>query len=138
MLMNAKNGFITLFLFSNLILIQGINGQSCTVYELRSLFIPVDTSVQNYASPFMESTNEIDITVSALFLFYKTFISSQDMPTCIFTPSCSEYTVQSMRENGIFIGWLSSFDRLSRCHGLVKPSDYYYDIKKNRFYDPVR
>ncbi|MCR9063052.1 MAG: membrane protein insertion efficiency factor YidD, partial [Cytophagales bacterium] len=37
------------------------------------------------------NTNELQTAFSGLFLFYKTFISSQDLTVCTFTPSCSEY-----------------------------------------------
>ncbi|PID91963.1 MAG: membrane protein insertion efficiency factor YidD [Bacteroidetes bacterium] len=76
--------------------------------------------------------------VSLGFLFYKTFISSQDTPSCVFTPSCSEYALRSIQQKGLVLGWLSAFDRLSRCHGLVGHQHYPFDEEKMRFYDPVR
>lgn len=115
-----------------------INAQELVDKDLKTLFNRADTSVSDYTEPLRESKNEIDIAVSSVFLFYKTFISSQDMPTCIFTPSCSEYAVQAFRQKGLFIGWLSTFDRLSRCHGLASPEHYHLDMNKKRFYDPVR
>jgi putative component of membrane protein insertase Oxa1/YidC/SpoIIIJ protein YidD len=115
-----------------------IKAQVLVDKDLKTLFNRTDTSGSDYTKPLRESNNEIDIAVSSVFLFYKTFISSQDMPTCIFTPSCSEYAVQAFRQKGLFIGWLSSFDRLSRCHGLASPEHYHLDMNKKRFYDPVR
>jgi len=91
----------------------------------------------DYAKPLKESKNEIDILLSASFLFYKTFISSQDKPSCVFSPSCSVYSVEAFKEKGAFFGWLYTFDRLSRCHPLVKPSHYHYDIKNKRYHDPI-
>jgi len=116
----------------------GTSAQSLVDKDLKTLFIRADTAANDFTEPLRESNNEIDIAVSSVFLFYKTFISSQDMPTCIFTPSCSEYAVQAFRQKGLFIGWLSTFDRLSRCHGLARPDDYPLDMNKKRFYDPVR
>lgn len=115
-----------------------INAQALVDKDLKALFNRADTSMSDYTKPLRESKNEIDIAVSSVFLFYKTFISSQDMPTCIFTPSCSEYAVQAFRQKGLFIGWLSTFDRLSRCHGLAGHDHYPLDMNKKRFYDPVR
>ena len=114
------------------------NAQVLVDKNLKTLFNRADTSGKDFKEPLRESKNEIDIAVSSVFLFYKTFISSQDMPTCIFTPSCSEYAVQAFRQKGLFIGWLSTFDRLSRCHGLARPDHYPIDMNKKRFYDPVR
>lgn len=135
--MSGKSLIIVLFLFSNFVINIGISGQDLAGEELRTLFSTADTSRHDYTQALKESTNEIDVTVSVLFLFYKTFLSSQDVPTCIFTPSCSEYALQSFQQKGIFIGWLNTFDRLSRCHGLVNPAHYHFDVSKNRFYDPV-
>lgn len=115
-----------------------IKAQMLVDRELKALFNRTDTGRNDFTEPLRESKNEIDIAVSSVFLFYKTFISSQDMPTCIFTPSCSEYAVQAFRQKGLFIGWLSTFDRLSRCHGLARPDHYPLDMNKKRFYDPVR
>jgi len=136
--MNKINPVISFVIVLNLIFVIEINGQSLADQELKTLFNSADTVSQDYAKPLRESDNEIDITVSTIFLFYKTFISSQDMPTCIFTPSCSEYAVEAFQKKGLFIGWLSTFDRLSRCHGLVKQNHYPFDFKKMRFYDPVQ
>jgi len=78
----------------------------------------------------------VQIVSRALFGFYKNYISSQDGSHCSFTPSCSEYALQSIKKKGLFIGLLSAFDRLSRCNGLNNDK---YPIKKgsNLLYDPV-
>ncbi|MDT8401418.1 MAG: membrane protein insertion efficiency factor YidD [Bacteroidales bacterium] len=136
--MNGKILLTGLFLVSGLVSIPGINAQSLYDHELATLYNKSDTSQSDYTEPLREAKNEIDITISAFFLFYKTFISSQDMPTCVFTPSCSVYTVQAFQKKGLLLGWLSTFDRLSRCHGLVNPVHYHFDTNKMRFYDPVR
>ena len=130
--MNKRNLVISFVIVSNLIFVSMLNCQSLTDQELKTLFSSADTLHQDYAKPLRESENEINITISTVFLFYKTFISSQDMPTCIFTPSCSEYAVEAFQKKGLFIGWLS------RCHGLVKPDHYPFDFEKKRFYDPVK
>ena len=35
---------------------------------------------------------------------------------CVFTPTCSEYAMDSIREYGIFRGVKLSIKRISRCH----------------------
>lgn len=135
--MTGRNSIITFFIISNLIFSFELNAQDMIDQELLTLFSTSDTVRQDYTTPFREAENEIDISVSAVFLFYKTFISSQDMPTCIFTPSCSVYAVEAFQKKGVITGWLSTFDRLSRCHGLFSPGHYHFDTNKKRFYDPV-
>jgi len=106
--------------------------------ELYDLFELKDTAHQDYISPLKEAYSDISIFVSVGFLAYKSFVSSQDNPSCVFTPSCSEYAVESIQKKGFFLGWLSTFDRLSRCHGLVNPHHYPFDTEKMRYYDPVQ
>lgn len=73
----------------------------------------------------------------SLFIFYKMFFSSQDSKSCSFTPSCSVYSVKSMKKQGIFTGLLNTFDRLTRCHGL-RAIDYPIDEHTHLLIDPVR
>ncbi|MFT5884639.1 MAG: putative membrane protein insertion efficiency factor [Arcticibacterium sp.] len=72
--------------------------------------------------------NEIQTAFSGLFLFYKTFISSQDLTVCTFTPSCSEYGVLAIKGHGMIKGGLMTIDRLTRCNGL-SPTNYEFDKK---------
>jgi uncharacterized protein len=83
-----------------------------------------------------DNHNEIQFVFSGLFLFYKTFISSQDMQRCTFTPSCSEYAIQAVKQEGVIIGILNAFDRLSRCNGL-SPEEYNIDEQTHKFKDPL-
>lgn len=70
------------------------------------------------------STNNRDaglfLAANRLFNFYKKYISSQDHGTCSFAPSCSEYALVSIREQGFLFGTMNAIDRLSRCNGRNK------------------
>lgn len=83
------------------------------------------------------SNNEIEFIFSGLFLFYKRFISSQDVSRCNFTPSCSEYALQAIKSQGAVVGITNFFDRFTRCNGLNK-KDYPKDPLKKVLIDPVR
>ena len=65
-----------------------------------------------------ENKNELNILFSGLFLFYKNFISSQDVESCVFTPSCSEYALMAIKHEGLIKGVPNIFDRLTRCSPL--------------------
>lgn len=106
--------------------------------ELETLFEHHDHVTPKYMQQSPKPKNELEFLMGSGFNIYKTFISSQDNPSCVFYPSCSEYTVQSLQQYGLFVGTLQSFDRLSRCHRLVKPDQYYFNPSNQRFYDPVR
>ena len=79
--------------------------------------------------------NEYSLAFSGMFLFYKSFISSQDGQSCSFTPSCSEYSILYIRKYGVLKGGLATFDRLSRCNGSA---DYPKDVVTGLNYDPVK
>jgi hypothetical protein len=52
---------------------------------------------------------------------YRRFIGSQDVPSCRFAPSCSEFTQEAIQQGGIFQGVLLGADRFTRCHPLSLP-----------------
>ncbi|MEA3464396.1 MAG: membrane protein insertion efficiency factor YidD [Thermodesulfobacteriota bacterium] len=61
-----------------------------------------------------------------LVLLYQKLISPLTVPSCRFTPTCSEYTVQSIQKFGIIKGLYKSFFRILRCNPFC-----------NGGYDPV-
>ncbi|MBI5806415.1 membrane protein insertion efficiency factor YidD [candidate division TA06 bacterium] len=71
-----------------------------------------------------------------LIKYYKSFISSQDRPSCVFFPSCSSYGMECIERFGLIKGSIIISDRLQRCHSLgIK----YYDIDSlGRASDPLR
>ena len=89
-----------------------------------------------YKALTRNNENGIKVLFSGLFLVYKEFVSSQDGQSCSFTPSCSEYALQSIRKKGIFLGLMNAFDRLSRCNGL-SPEHYDRDPKTQLLVDPL-
>jgi len=82
------------------------------------------------------SKNEFKIVVEFLFFSYKNFVSPYDLQYCGFYPSCSVYTIESIRKKGIVIGILAGSDRLLRCNGL-SPEKYSKYENTNYLYDPV-
>lgn len=84
-----------------------------------------------------DTKNEVQTVFSGLFLFYKYFVSSQDVISCVFYPSCSVYALQTIQTNGILIGTMATFDRLCRCNGL-NPDKYEIHKESRLFYDPVQ
>lgn len=125
-----------LLLLTNFSVAQGKS--NFEIDELKNLFEHHHHETPRYMQQSPKPKNELEFLMASGFNIYKTFISSQDNPSCVFYPSCSEYTVQSLQRYGLFLGTLMSFDRLSRCHRLIKPDQYYFNPSKQRFYDPVR
>lgn len=46
---------------------------------------------------------------------YRSYVSPLRMPTCRFTPTCSEYAVDALRERGIVVGTVLAVVRLLKC-----------------------
>lgn len=52
-----------------------------------------------------------------LIIFYQKHISSH---TCLYTPTCSEYTLQAINNRGVVLGILAGLWRIIRCNPLSK------------------
>jgi putative component of membrane protein insertase Oxa1/YidC/SpoIIIJ protein YidD len=83
------------------------------------------------------SDDGLFLVANRLFNFYKKYISSQDHASCSFTPSCSEYALVSISEQGFLLGTMNSIDRLSRCNGRNK-RHYHQDEITGLSIDEVR
>ena len=55
-----------------------------------------------------------------LIRFYQTGISSFILPRCRFTPTCSEYTIEVLKNHGTLKGLWFAFKRIIRCHPFCK------------------
>lgn len=80
------------------------------------------------------NTNEIQIILSGLFLFYKKTISSQDASSCAFHTSCSEYALLAVKKQGVVLGGINFFDRFTRCN-TCSPYQYTINPITHRFED---
>jgi putative membrane protein insertion efficiency factor len=91
---------------------------------------------KSYRNYLQDADNELELTYTSLFIFYKKFISSQDGSTCSFHPSCSEYGVAALKRYGPVKGLTIFFDRYSRCNSL-SPEYYQFDPIKRRLIDEL-
>lgn len=83
------------------------------------------------------TTNDVAILGNASIRFYQLFISSQDEPSCIFTPTCSHYATQALRQRGI-VGIFLAIDRISRCNPVnAQNSTLYLRTPDGKLIDPV-
>jgi len=71
------------------------------------------------ASP--ESRSVPTVALTTLIGGYRRFIGSQDIPSCCFAPSCSEFTQEALQRRGPLRGVLLGADRITRCHSLSSP-----------------
>ena len=52
----------------------------------------------------------------SLIRFYQRFISPLTPPTCRFTPTCSQYTLEAIQKYGVLKGTWLGIKRICRCH----------------------
>lgn len=114
----------------------GGNSQSDSYIKKMDSVFHTDEHNHHYRGMIIESKNPIDFLFTTFYVAYKVFLSSQDLDSCVFSPSCSTYSIQSIQKHGLLIGLAASFDRLSRCHPF-SGSNYSINPLNNRLYDPV-
>ncbi|HKK42146.1 MAG TPA: membrane protein insertion efficiency factor YidD [Bacteroidales bacterium] len=83
-----------------------------------------------------ESRNELTFIFSTVFVVYKEVFSSQDIDACVFTPSCSVYAIESIKQEGVVKGYLNALDRLTRCNPVPK-KNMPVDMLTGKYFDPV-
>jgi uncharacterized protein len=83
-----------------------------------------------------DNKNELTFIFSATFVLYKELLSSQDVDACVFTPSCSVYAIESIKQKGVIVGFLNAIDRLTRCNPGPK-KDMPIDLSTGKYSDPV-
>ena len=63
-----------------------------------------------------DNSRTYDGAVVLLIKFYRKFISPLKKPCCRFTPSCSQYAIDAVREWGVFFGISLAIWRILRCN----------------------
>lgn len=85
---------------------------------------------------FTTETSELKMFFLSVLKFYQLVISSQDQPSCMFTPTCSEYAKLAIEKYGLVAGTIMAADRLLRCNGTGR-RHYRPDKKTGRLADPL-
>lgn len=91
---------------------------------------PIEVVTKAEVSPFtFKETSELKLIATGLIRLYQLFISTQDMPVCNFTLTCSRFGMAAIRRYGFFYGILMTSDRLQRCNGVIGRKYYSIDPK---------
>ncbi len=81
-------------------------------------------------------SSELKFAATALIRLYQVFVSSQDGPSCGFSPSCSRFGMAAIKEYGIIRGVLLTADRLLRCNGS-QAQHYHKEHNSEKYADPI-
>jgi putative component of membrane protein insertase Oxa1/YidC/SpoIIIJ protein YidD len=95
-----------------------------------------NTQKHKWGEQLKDNKNELSFIFSTAFVVYKEIFSSQDIDACVFSPSCSVYAVESIKQEGIIKGYFNAIDRLTRCNPGPK-KDMPVDLSTGKYFDPV-
>jgi len=103
-----------------------------------SISYPVNT--EKFINRKELESNSVNITLQLWFGLYRKFISPARGNVCNFTPTCSQYAEESIKQYGLLKGIIMATDRLQRCNYCI--SSAYYPIielpyRGPVYYDPV-
>lgn len=90
----------------------------------------------NWGDQLKNNKNELTFIFSATFVVYKEVFSSQDIDACVFTPSCSVYAIECIKQKGAVVGFFTAIDRLTRCNP-GRNKNIPVDQATGKYYDPV-
>ncbi len=82
--------------------------------------VNVETDERFISYSDLRQTSELKLAFAGIIRFYQIFISSQDVPSCNFTLTCSRFTTKAIQKYGPIHGILMGGDRLQRCFGLSR------------------
>ena len=68
---------------------------------------------------------------------YYFFVSDLDGDNCAFSPTCSAFFIQAVKETSIIKGTLMFADRFTRDINFFKGSNHYPLLPTNKFFDPA-
>lgn len=75
--------------------------------------------------------NPISLFFGGMLFMYQNTITYQFSADCLYNPSCSEYSKQSIRQYGFVKGCFLSADRITRCNRISATGIHYLKINKH-------
>lgn len=87
-----------------------------------------------------KNCNPVSLVYGSSLYVYQNYFSQHLSASCLYDPSCSDFSKHAVNEFGLIKGTLLSFDRLSRCNRIAATDLHLHEIdpKSHRFHDPVK
>lgn len=123
------------FVFAWLIPAMGISQNKNDLELALSTISPSSTPAIDFHRHSQDARGLSGKVGSAVFHFYKSYISSQDSRRCMYALSCSAYAMEAVRAHGFWSGLLMGLDRYTRCNGQHR--DFYPEGEQSLLLDPV-
>jgi uncharacterized protein len=90
-------------------------------------------------SSVIKKFNPVSLLFGGSLYIYQNVLSKHISADCLFTPGCSEFSKQAIKEEGLIKGTFMSIDRVNRCNRIaaVDLRNYSLDHKTGKYPDPV-
>lgn len=87
----------------------------------------------------IKKINPVNIVFGTSLYVYQNVFSRHISANCLYTPGCSEFSKDAIREYGVLKGAILSVDRLNRCNILsaMNLNNHSKDPVTNRYPDPA-
>jgi putative membrane protein insertion efficiency factor len=87
----------------------------------------------------IKKVNPVNILFGTSLYLYQNIFSKHISASCLYTPSCSEFSKDAIREYGVLKGVLLSVDRVNRCNlfSAMELKNHKSDPKTGRYPDPA-
>ena len=86
-----------------------------------------------------KNSNPVSLIYGSSLFVYQNLFSQHLSASCLYSPSCSDFSKHAVKEFGLVKGTLLSFDRLSRCNRIAATDLNLVEIDKktHSFSDPI-
>ncbi len=88
-------------------------------------------------TPPVQKYNPLNAAFGGFLFLYQNLLSPQFSAHCLYSPSCSEFSKQSIQKYGLLKGILLSSDRVMRCNRMAATGIHPLRIANNKVDDPV-
>lgn len=123
--------FTYIFLFSCTILYAQVDWQK---WEAKQ----VSFQLPSFAGEELSQESSASISIlKSLKSVYSFFISDLDGDNCPFSPSCSNFYIDAVKETNLFSGTLIFADRFTRDMNIFKGHGHYSLHKSGKYFDPA-
>lgn len=148
-LLQKINSVILLFLFLFLFLLKGYTQEISFKEDLTLVDSALSEKAPNTVNrPYIfkdqkktfKNSNPVSLFYGGSLFVYQNVFSQHLSASCLFEPSCSDFSKKAVKEFGLLKGTLLSFDRLSRCNRIAATDLKFHEIdpKTHRFHDAIK
>lgn len=118
---------LLLIAFSQFLILTNADAQDINLLKDLKMVSKKSKVVKHRTNPYiykneksvLKKYNPVSLTFGGLLYIYQNAITYQFAAGCIYCPTCSEFSKRSIKEFGLFKGFLLSADRLSRCSKIA-------------------